>query len=66
MRNLLKSSDCRLVEIVNADRLREMLDTDGRSFTKNWYGQLMTVPQIYAYFLQIETWLKEYNVNIIN
>ncbi len=66
LRNLLKSSDCRLVEIVNADRLREMLDTDGRSFTKNWYGQLMTVPQIYAYFLQIETWLKEYNVNIIN
>ncbi len=64
LRELLKRSDCRLTDIVNADKLREMLDTNGATFTKNWYGQLMTVPQIYAYFLQIETWLKEYNIEI--
>jgi len=62
LRALLDSGDCRLTEIVNADKLREMLDSDGASFTKNWYGQLMTVPQIYAYFLQIETWLRRYGV----
>lgn len=59
---LLDSDDCRLTEIVSADKLREMLDSGGASFTKNWYGQLMTVPQIYAYMLQIDRWLKEYNV----
>lgn len=62
LRNVLNADDCRLVEIVNADRLREMLDTDGASFTKNWYGQLMTVPQIYAYFLQIESWMRRYEI----
>ncbi len=62
LKSLLNSSDCRLTEIVNADRLREMLDTDGSTFTKNWYGQLMTIPQIFAYFLQIDSWLKRYNV----
>lgn len=64
LRELLKSDSCRLTEIVNADALREMLDTNGASFTKNWYGQLMTVPQIFAYFLQINAWLNKYNVII--
>lgn len=62
LRALLDSGDCRLTEIVNADELRRMLDTDGASFTKNWYGQLMTVPQIYAYFLQTEAWMRKYDV----
>ena len=34
----------------------------GASFTKNRYGQLMTVPQIYAYFLQTGFRLRKYNV----
>ncbi len=61
---LLRSDDCRLTEIVNADALLEMLRTGGASFGKNWYGQLMTVPQIYAYMLQIDRWIKHYNVII--
>ncbi len=66
LRGVLNADDCRLTEIVNADRLREMLDTDGASFTKNWYGQLMTVPQTYAYFLQIESWMRRYDVKVID
>lgn len=62
LKALLNSGDCRLTEIVNADALTELLDTNGASFTKNWYGQLMTIPQIYAYFLQIEAWMRKYDV----
>ena len=29
-----------------------------------WYGQLMTVPQTIAYFLQLNFWLKEYHIRI--
>lgn len=65
LRAVLDSDDCRITSIVNADRLRELIDTGGASFGKNWYGQLMTVPQIYAYMLQIEYWLREYNVEIV-
>ena len=64
LRGVLDRDDCRLVELVSADKLRELLDTNGASFTKNWYGQLMTLPQIYAYMLQTEFWLREYNVEI--
>jgi len=28
----------------------------------NWYGQLMSYPQVLAYFLQINAWIKAYNV----
>lgn len=62
--NLLDSKECRLTELVNESALRELLETNGASFKKNWYGQLMTVPQIYAYFLQIEFWLRKYDVII--
>ncbi len=60
----VSSPDCRLTEIVSGDKLRELIATDGASFTKNWYGKLMTVPQIYAYFLQMDKWLREYDVVI--
>lgn len=65
LRSVLEKDDCRLVELVSADKVRELLDTNGASFTKNWFGQLMTLPQIYAYLLQTEYWLREYNVEII-
>lgn len=65
LRSVLDSDDCRLTSIVDGDKLRELLDTDGASFGKNWFGQLMTVPQIYAYMLQIEYWLREYDVEIV-
>ena len=61
---LLKSGDERLTEVVDPEELKKLLESDGASFAKNWYGQLMTVPQIYAYLLQIDRWLREYNVII--
>ncbi len=41
-----------------------MINTQGRSFTKPWFGQLMTGPQVIAYLIQLETWLNEYNVKL--
>lgn len=64
LKKLLDSGECRLTELVNESALRKMLETNGASFKKNWYGQLMTVPQIYAYFLQIEYWMQKYNVEV--
>lgn len=62
----LASPDCRVTELVDADKIRGMLADGGAGFGKNWYGQLMTVPQIFAYFLQIDYWLREYNVQIVD
>ncbi|MBR6771565.1 MAG: asparagine synthase (glutamine-hydrolyzing) [Lachnospiraceae bacterium] len=34
------------------------------SYTSCWYGQLMAGPQLLAYYLQINGWMKEYGVRL--
>ena len=33
-------------------------------YGKPWFGQLMALPQMYAYLIEINAWLKEYKVKI--
>lgn len=33
-------------------------------YAKPWYGQLMAGPQLYAYLLQVNYWLREYRIGI--
>jgi len=51
--------DAPIFTIVNRDVLIKLLDEEP---SQPWYGQLMTVPQTLAYFLQIHTWMKEFGV----
>jgi asparagine synthase (glutamine-hydrolysing) len=30
-----------------------------------WFGQLMTIAQFFAYLIQMDTWLREYKVEIV-
>ncbi len=62
-KEILSSSDCRLTEIFEKNKLLQLCD-DPTVFKNNWYGQLMTVPQTFAYLLQTEYWLKRYDVRI--
>ena len=49
-------------QIIKREKAEELLHEDN---PQPWYGQLMTTPQTIAYFLQINYWLKKYNVKII-
>lgn len=48
-------------EIIRTEKLAELLN-DQRSVP--WYGQLMTTPQTIAFFLQVNDWLRHYNVRL--
>lgn len=48
-------------QIIRRDILERLL-TNPESV--QWYGQLMTRPQIIAYFVQVNLWMKEYDVKI--
>lgn len=63
-RELLKQPDCRLFDIMDREKLLELERTEGAAFTKNWYGQLMQTPQMFAYLIQLECWLRSYDVKI--
>ena len=51
-----------ILQIVRKDALEQLISTE---YTWPWYGQLMKVPQTIAYMLQVNFWLKEYNIKIV-
>ena len=66
VKEILKNPNSPILEIVKKDKLSELLETKAGMFSKPWYGQLMNYPQILAYMYMIDTWLKAYNVNIVD
>lgn len=63
--DIISKPDCRLSELLDMKKMRTLFETEGKSFEANWYGQLMGRPQLFAYLIQMEYWLREYNINII-
>ena len=57
----MASQNAPVWELVRKETLMELLE--GTS-PWPWYGQLMRNPQIMAYFLQLDFWLRHYNVDI--
>jgi asparagine synthase (glutamine-hydrolysing) len=39
--------------------------TSPTDYGKPWYGQLMAAPQLMAYLLQVNYWLKKYKIELI-
>lgn len=65
LNNILDQKDSKLNQIINKNYLKEIIHSDGKNLDKNWFGQLMTVPQFFAYLIQIDMWLDEYNIEIV-
>ncbi len=51
-----------LLQFIKKEELVKLLQTDK---SQPWYGQLMTTPQTIAYFVQLDYWLKKYNVRFV-
>ena len=64
LKDIAQDPNAKLFQIVDKEAVINMINTQGRSFTKPWFGQLMTGPQVIAYLIQLETWLNEYNVKL--
>ena len=50
--------------LLNRKYILEILETDGTAFSRPWFGQLMTGPQLMAYLCQVNMWLEKYNPEI--
>lgn len=62
LQQLLCEPNAPLFDIVNRKALEQLLQAKNET---PWYGQLMTVPQTIAYFLQMHAWMKKYHVRIL-
>ena len=62
LRQIMEEPSSPLLQLVRKEKLEELLRSDS---AQPWYGQLMTVPQTLAYFLQVNHWLQKYRVRIL-
>lgn len=60
---ILKCEDEPVRQLIDVGKVKSYLEMP-MSYAKPWYGQLMAGPQMLAYYLQINMWLKEYQVKI--
>ena len=59
---LMQEKTAPVFDLVSPEKLRELLQLES---PWPWYGQLMRRPQMMAYFLQLDFWLRYYNVDIL-
>jgi asparagine synthase (glutamine-hydrolysing) len=64
MDSILKDKASPILQIINKEKVQEIVDSGGKAYGKPWYGQLMAGPQLIAYLIQVDTWLREYKVII--
>ena len=59
MQRLLEQKDAPVFALISREKLRLLLEGEE---PWPWYGQLMRKPQTLAYFLQLDFWLRHYQV----
>lgn len=63
--HILHDSSSPLLPLVNLTALRKMAQSGGDVFDRPWFGQLMKGPQLFAFLIQVDTWLREYKISVI-
>lgn len=53
-----------ILSILDKSCIVDIIETNGESFSRPWFGQLMTSPQLMAYLCQVNMWLEKYQPKI--
>ena len=62
--DIMKDKNAPINNLLNREFILNILNTDGKAFTRPWFGQLMTGPQLMAYLCQVNMWLERYQPKI--
>lgn len=62
LRGLLEDKNAPIYGLVSREKLKGLMNMDS---PWPWYGQLMRRPQTMAYFLQLDFWLRHYQVELL-
>jgi asparagine synthase (glutamine-hydrolysing) len=63
LKKVLKDSTSPILPLLNIENVNDFISLKN-DYGKPWFGQLMAGPQLIAYYLQVNYWLKKYNVTI--
>ena len=61
---IMKDKNAPINNLLNRNVILNILKTNGSAFSRPWFGQLMTGPQLMAYLCQVNMWLEMYKPKI--
>ena len=64
VREMMDDSHSPVMDFLDRKKLARFL-TSPSDYGKPWYGQLMAGPQMLAYLLQVNFWLKTYHIEVV-
>ncbi len=64
LNEILHEPSSPILDIIDKKVVQKIVDSEGRSFVRPWFGQLMTGPQLIAYLIQMDLWLRNYNIRL--
>jgi len=62
--DIVNDSTSPLLPLINTTNIRELIDTATPRSNFPWFGQLMSTPQLFAYLIQMDTWLRTYKISM--
>ncbi|WZL77874.1 asparagine synthase (glutamine-hydrolyzing) [Eubacteriales bacterium mix99] len=63
-REILNDRSSPLLQLLDRDAVLSLAQKKS-DYGKPWFGQLMAGPQLFAYLIQVDTWLRKYQVRIL-
>ncbi len=65
LEDILANPNSPLLPLINLPALRKLIQTSATLPAGHpWFGQLMDIPQLFAYLIQVEHWLKSARVTL--
>ena len=61
---IVENKNAPIHKLLNTEYIKEIISSDGAAFSRPWFGQLMTGPQLMAYLIQVNFWLEHYKPEI--
>lgn len=63
LKTILDHPQSFLSRLIDRENVSKLMSSPS-DYGKPWFGQLMAVPQMYAYLIQLEWWLQDYKIRI--
>ncbi len=65
LQGILQDETSPILPLLNVPSVKDMIAKSAQKVEHiPWFGQIMAVPQMFDYLIQIDTWLRTYNVSI--
>ena len=64
VRDILKDTSSPILQFIDREKTLRFLSSPS-DYGKPWYGQLMAAPQMMAYVIQIDFWMRQYQVEVL-